>query len=440
MTQQFDSDQLLSQLAGETQTAVGKLEIRNRDQTDFAARFNELEQQMDEATKVRDARERDLRMKVLSADLEELRKDAAQEERDLGQAVFGLNAVLESMGSEYMNLNQPSREEQALIDEAEAQLKEAQAKLEAANKRRFFKERAVADAEADFKAAEARLQEATAEVRRKARQRLMSADMEASLQEFMLRVEKTIAIMERRKEEIDKQLRNVTAKKESAFKVKEEAARALERLDQELTEAEAKLLAEEDALESLVNGTSEHAQQTERISRLRAAVEDLRGRRNTAFVLFQSKEKFASELEVHERTQMKLRDNQRMWITALRSDTEERVVTFRSRLEAMKAMADQDIAKQLDDLGAEADQRNVEYMARAGAVSDEIRMRRMEKHPQRIADIANARAAQAEAISRIRERELKLIEQFKTQYGIDPTRSSFFSYPEGAGAEAGETF
>ena len=439
--QSLASDQLLSQLTGETQTAVSKLETRNRDQTDFAARFSELEQQMDDAAKVRDTRERDLRMKVLSADLEELRKDATQEEKDLGQAVFGLNAVLESMGSEYMNLNQPSHEEQTILDEAETQLKEAQEKMESANKRRFFKDRAIDSAEEDLKTAEARLQEAKSEVQRRARQRLMSADMEASLQEFMLRVEKTIAIMERRKEEIEKQLRNVSAKKESAFKVKEGAARALEKLDQELNDAEAKLRAEEDALESLVNGTSEHAQQTEKISELRTAVEELRGRRNTAFVLFQSKEKFASELEVHERTQMKLRDNQRMWITALRSDTEERVVTFRSRLEAMKAMADQDIAKQLDDLGAEADQRNVEYMARAGAVSDEIRMRRMEKHPQRIADIANARAAQAEAISRIRERELKLIEQFKSQYGIDPTRSSFFSYPgEEAGAEAGETF
>ncbi len=441
MTQSLGSDQLLSQLTGETQTAVSKLETRNRDQTDFSARFSELEQQMDEAAKVRDTRERDLRMKVLTADLEELRKDATQEEKDLGQAVFGLNAVLESMGSEYLNLNQPSREEQAILDEAESQLKEAQEKMESAQKRRFFKERAIADAEEDLQTAEARLQEAKSETKRQARQRLMSADMEASLQEFMLRVEKTIAIMERRKEEIDKQLRNVSAKKASAFKVKEEAARALEKLDQSLNDAEAKLRAEEDALESLVNGTSEHAQQTEKISQLRTAVEELRGRRNTAFVLFQSKEKFASELEVHERTQMKLRDNQRMWITALRSDTEERVVTFRSRLEAMKAMADQDIAKQLDDLGAEADQRNVEYMARAGAVSDEIRMRRMEKHPQRIADIANARAAQAEAISRIRERELKLIEQFKSQYGIDPTKSSFFSYPgDEAGAEAGETF
>lgn len=424
----LDADQLLQQLTGETDQAVEHLRTRAQDNSDLEVRIDEIEQQMDDAAKLRDKQERDLRMKVLSADLESLRNDAEQEERDLAQAVFGLNTMLESMGAEYTKLNQPSAAELTMISRAEKQVSDTKDRLAAAQRRRFFKGRAVADAEDDLKRAQQALKDAQIEAKRKSRQRLMSANMEASLQDFMLRVEKTLQLMEQRKAEIEKQLRNITAKKLQAFNVKEQAASALETLDQKLNEAEAQLQAEEAQLDTLVNGTQEHAQATEKISQLRTSVEDLRGRRNTAFVLFQSKEKFASELEVHERTQMKLRDNQRMWITALRSDTEERVVTFRSRLEAMKAMADQDIAKQLDDMGADIDQKNVEYMARAGAVSDNIRMDRMEKHPQRIADIANARAAQAEAIQRIRERELKLIEQFKEQYGIDPTKSSFFTY------------
>jgi hypothetical protein len=432
----FDSDQLLQQLSGDTQQAVDKLSSRNQDKQEVEQRFADIEQQMDEAATIDNKSERDLRMKVLEADLEVLRKDAAQEEKDLAQAVFGLNAMLERMGKEYANLNQPSPEGQALVAEAEADLKEDQEKLARAQTRRFFKQRAVADAAEEIQESEENLEEVRVKVQQQARARLMQADIELSLQEFMLRVEKTIGIMENRKSQIEAQLQNVTLKKQQAFKVKEQSARVLEDLDQKLNDAEARLKTEEETLNSFVNGTQEHAAQTQKISDSRAAVEDLRGKRNTAFVLFQSKEKFAAELEVHERTQMKLRDNQRMWITALRSDTEERVVTFRSRLEAMKAMADQDIAKQLDDLGAEVDQKNVEYMARAGAVSDELRMKRMEKHPQRIADIAAARAAQAEAIQRIRERELVMIQQFKEQYGIDPTASSFFHY-EGEGE--GET-
>jgi hypothetical protein len=434
----FDSDQLLQQLTGDTEQAVEKLAGRSQDKQDVEQRFSDIEKQMEEAAKIKDKSQRDVRMKVLEADLEVLRKDADQEEKDLAQAVFGLNAMLERMGKEYSNLNQPSPEGQADIAEAEAEVKEDEAKLIRAQSAWFFKERAIARAQEEIEESKQQLEDVKVQVQREARQRLMQADIETSLQEFMVRVEKTIIIMESRKTQIEAQLRGVTMKKQQAFQVKEQAARALEQLDQQLNDAEARLKEEEEMLSSLVNGTQEHAAQTQKISDSRAAVEDLRGKRNTAFVLFQSKEKFASELEVHERTQMKLRDNQRMWITALRSDTEERVVTFRSRLEAMKAMADQDIAKQLDDLGAEVDQRNVEYMARAGAVSDELRMKRMEKHPQRIADIAAARAAQAEAIQRIRERELVMIQQFKEQYGIDPTASSFFHYEgEGAGNAKG---
>jgi DNA repair exonuclease SbcCD ATPase subunit len=428
----FDSDQLLQQLTGDTQQAVDKLSSRSQDKQDVEQRFADIEKQMDEAAKIGNKSDRDVRMKVLEADLEVLRKDAAQEEKDLAQAVFGLNAMLEAMGKEYANLGGVPPEGQELIAEAEEDLKEDQEKLAKAQNRRFFKQRAIADAQEEIQESQENLEEVKVRVNQQARQRLMQADIEMSLQEFMLRVEKTIGIMEERKGKIEAQLQGVTLKKQQAFKVKEQAARALEELDQKLNDAEARLQGEEENLNSLVNGTQEHAAQTQKISTLRAEVEDLRGKRNTAFVLFQSKEKFAAELEVHERTQMKLRDNQRMWITALRSDTEERVVTFRSRLEAMKAMADQDIAKQLDDLGAEVDQHNVEYMARAGAVSDELRMKRMEKHPQRIADIAAVRAAQAESIQRIRERELVLIQQFKEQYGIDPTASSFFHYEDSA--------
>jgi cytidylate kinase len=130
-----------------------------------------------------------------------------------------------------------------------------------------------------------------------------------------------------------------------------------------------------------------------------------------------------------------------MWITSLRSDTEERVVTFRSRLEAQKAVSDQDVARNLDDLGAEVDQRNLEFMAAAGAASDRLRMQKIEKHPKRLQDVAAVQAAQAEAVAEVRQREQKMIQHFKEKYGIDPTESSFFHYTDapGGGAPGGPT-
>ena len=125
----FDSDQLLQQLTGDTEQAVDKLSDRSQEKADVELRFSEIEKQMDEAAKIKDKNQRDIRMKVLEADLEVLRKDADQEEKDLAQAVFGLNAMLERMGKEYANLNQPDAEGQAEISEAEAELKEDEEQL-----------------------------------------------------------------------------------------------------------------------------------------------------------------------------------------------------------------------------------------------------------------------------------------------------------------------
>ena len=425
-----DRSDLFSRLIHDTDTSIASLDSKAKIVT--SEQLDAFKQKFEEAEQIKDEKERDARMKVLEADFSKLRKAAREEEADLANAVLGLNAIIESLGGEYSDLQRMSQDEEELVRKAEEKLEDAKGKLgKAKGKWKFLgRDRSVAKAKAEIKAVEQELEEAVAEAKKRARKRLMKHNMEQSLQEFMYKVEKTIAIIEQRVEDIKAQLSSVSARKDEAFKVKEESAKALEKLDNDLNGLESELSREEELLETFVNGTPEHAQQSQKISDLRAEVESVRGRRNNAFVLFQSKEKFAAELEIHERTQMKLRDNHRMWITSLRSDTEERVVTFKSRLEAMKAMADQEVAKQLDDIGAAIDQSNVEYMAASGYASDRARMEKIEKQPERVAKIAKVQAAQAEAIQKIRLREKKAIEDFKEMYGIDPTESSFFHYEE----------
>ncbi len=397
--------------------------------------FDSLAEKFETASEIKDEQERNIRMQVLEAESRKLREAQRQETDDLAHAIFGLNAILEQMGSEYANLQQDTSEGKKLIEAAQNNLKNAEfGLLEAQQKWNIFgrRERAVVQAEKDIEQAKKRLEEAGKEAKRLSRQALLTADMEQSLQDFNYKVEKTVQIMERRLDEIKGQVEAVSTRKSAAFQAKEKAAADLEKYDQELNEAEAGLAREEELVDTFVNGTVEHSQQVEKVSDLRAKVEDLRGKRNTAFTLFQSKEKFAAELEIHERTQMKLRDNQIMWITALNSDTEERVITFRSRLEAMKASSDQEAAKKYDDVGAAIDQNNAEYMAQAGVASDRLRMEKVEKHGDRMADMAEASGAQAEAIAKVRMQEAKALEEFRNKYGIDPTKSSFFSYPDEA--------
>ena len=260
------------------------------------------------------------------------------------------------------------------------------------------------------------------------RDRLMHADIEASLQTFMNMVSKTIEIMEVRTKAIIEQVNAVSTRKAQAFEVKTRAAQALEQLDTELKQSEENLRTEEEVLPTLINGSPEHSTQTQTISNLRVQVEDLRGRRNTALVLFQSKERFAAELEIHEKSQMKLRDNQRAWITVLKSDTEERVVTFKSRLEAMKAMADQDVAKNLTSAGVEMDFRNVKFMAEVGVASDRSAAEMIESQPGIIERLLGIGAAQAEGTAEFRHRLEVQIDLFRKTYGIDPSNASFFKY------------
>jgi hypothetical protein len=391
----------------------------------------DIQKKYEEALTIKSEDKRQLALKVLNADLEQIRAEVAKEQEDLAQAVFGLNAMLENMGGEYAHLMELTSEEQALVTTAQMELQGAKTeRTEAEGKWSWFgiRDRAIARADERLVSANQGMEDAQVESKKRARARLLSANMEDSLQEFMLRVQKTIQIMTIRKEQIEAQLKNVAARKVAAEKEKFAAAGKIEALDKKLNSKEVDLKEEEEALQSLTNGSPEYATQESKISKLRAEVEEVRGDRNEAFVLYQSKEKFAEELGIHEITQMKLRDNQRMWIASLKSDTEERVVTFRSRLEAMKAASDQEVAKKLDALGQAADINNARYMATVGSASDNIRIEKVKKHAGNLREVVQARAAQAEAIQNIRAQEADLLRQFKERWGIDPMDTSFFRY------------
>jgi len=300
-----------------------------------------------------------------------------------------------------------------------------------------LRDRAIEAAKQAIESANQRIVDAKAEVKQMVRQRLLHADIESSLQTFMKMVYDTVEIMRKRMEAINQQVTVVGQRKKAAFDIKEKAAQALEILDKQLGDGEVSLSNEEEVLASLTNGSPEYATQTTKISALRAQVEEIRGRRNTALVLYQSKERFAKELEIHEKAQIKLRDNQRAWITLLNSDTEERVITFKSKLEAMKAMSDQDIAVNLTGVGVQIDQTNAAYMAGVGAASDSYAMEMLEGQPDRVRRLAEIQAAQAEASAKIRDRFAVVLKEFRESYGIDPLDDSFFTFSQTDGGTAG---
>ena len=417
----------------EHEKAVSRIDARTSDGQDIGTQMDQVQKEIEEVAKIKDEQRRAVRMRVLTTNLEQLRADASKEEEDLAKAVFGLNAIIEKLGAAYNKMGELNSEEKQLIQLAETRLADAKRELEEAGQKWFFKAAAITATKSEVERAELAVSDSKSEANSRARKRLLSASFEESLQELQLRTSKAIKILEGRRAELENQLNVVGIRKITAFQVKEEAAQALNNLDQQLNDKEAELKNEEERLPGLENGSPEHAAQTAKISALKKAVEDLRGKRNAALVLFQSKEKFSKELETHEQVHQRLKDNVVMWITSLRSDTEERVVTFRSRLEAQKGLSDVNVAQELDKVTSAVDQRNLEFMVAAAGAADRLRMEKLEKHPERIKDVEAAKAAFAENIALIRKREEAMVEYFRKNYGIDPTESSFFHYTNDGG-------
>ncbi len=418
---------LLQNLTGDTDAAVDRL--TSSVGVSLIEQVNQLETQFTEAGKL-EGPQRDTRMQVLQATFAQVRAGFASDEKDLAQVVFGINALFEQLGEEYSKLQEPSAEEQAVMARAKEVLEAARAAAQSpsgglfglfAKSNKAKADQALAEAEVAFKVAEK-------EVARKVRDRLMTASFEHSLQEYMLRVRKVIDLMRQRQKITEGEVKAVATRRAEAAKLQQAAAEALERIEAELQSAEQAQFAKEEEIKGLLNGSTERTVAETQLADLKAQTENLRGNRNIAMGVFQSKERFASELQVHEQAQIKLRDNQRLWIAVLQSDTEERVVTIKSRLEAQKALADQDVASELNAAGREIDKRNTLRMAEIGVASDNHALAMMESSPEALRQLEEIRAAQVEAQGKVRDRYQDLVEEFRNRYGIDPTQTSLSRY------------
>ena len=433
------SDDILAELTGETQSAIARL---GQVEENPLEKLQEVSAQMDEAAKMTDEKARSSRLKILEATFDTVNQTLENQTGDYAKAILGLQGLFVSFGKEYQDLQKPTASELAITANAESRLAAARQDLsDAGQKWNIFgaRDRAIENANAEIAAAETGITEAKSRVAEMVRNRLMTADIDSSLQTLMRMVSEIVTIMEARKKAVEQQVKEVSVAKDSAFNVKERAAQALQKLDEELKISESSLQAEEEALTGLSNGSPEYAAQTTKISRLREEVESLRGRRNAALVLYQSKEKFAMQLEVHLKTQIKLRDNQLAWITLLKSDTEGRVVTFKSFLEAMKARADQDIAENINTVGVEMDRSTTEGMAMIASASDKAAMKMVEGQPERVKALHAIMSAQAEASAAIRDRMGVAIEDFRRLYGINPLDASFFHYANNQLGGSGES-
>ena len=404
-----ETSEFLKRLTAETETGDAEL----------AARFERMETQIKSAEKIADTQQRDLALEIIKADMDSLLAASAREEADLAMAVNDIDMLAEQIGSDFEKLQQLNPDEQALITEAEANLASAEA--------------AWFNRDTRIETATELLAEAKLEAAKRMRKRLMSARFEESTAVFKRRANETIVILGKRKDRIAIQLTNVRARKGAAFQIYEEAAKTVTSLETKAHTASTDLGTAELELKGLESGTSEYARQEKKVSALKEQLVQLEGQINIATSVRQSKERFSKSLGVHEVTQLKLQSNIGTWIATLKADMEERIVEIESRLEAAKAMNDQDYASHIDKVGAKLDQDNVEFMAKAGRVSDQLMLERMEAQPERMRHLNEVVIAQAKAHIDATNRLQALREQAIKQYGIDPLEGSFLPNQGAAG-------
>lgn len=426
-TQQQTTESFMKQLEADTLSLLTGVEVKQTGQS-MDKDMDEMEKGIQEAMTQKEERLKLAKMQIIEANITKLHAAVASEEKDLALAMVGLKELMEQIGLDYTDLTQQSDEEKAIVTVAESAVRQAEIEVEKAGQAWIMRTKKVAQAQLNLQNAKNGLEKAKTEANRLARLRLMNATLDKSLQHYITQVGRVVEIMTNRQKVIESQLVKVSQRRQQALKMKQEAATKMEELDKQLTLLEQQLKLGEDELAGLINGSPQHVAKESEVSTLRNQVEEVRGNRNTAFAIYNSKERFAAELQIHENAQRKLRDNQRIWIAVLKSDTQERLITFSSRLEAMKGMSDQQVAQGMDKIGTEVDGRNAEMLAFIGATSDKIRMEMFEDQPERVKRILNSLNAQAEAISQMREREQKAIEAYRERYGIDPKAASFFDY------------
>lgn len=431
-----DSAAILNRLLHGTQQSMASLEEKAKRNTELDQQMVKFEREFDEASKIENEAERSIRLRVLESNFEELSKIRDKDRGDFAKAVFAVTSLVEKAGIEFFrNLDEFTSQEKRPIEAGERELAAARVARGEADRKWLFKADAIADAERRIQKAEQQVKEVQRNATLARRERLLNADLEANLNEYRRMVRQVLDILKQERDKVDLEFQAVMGRKERAFQLKEQAAKGLEGLEAELQVAEADIMREEEHLRSLAANSEAHSAQDAKVSELRRKWQEITGRRNAVLAFFQSKERYAKILEIHERTHLIVRDTMDLMITSLNADAEEQEITFRSTLQAKKAEANVEVGKFLDDVGIEAEERHTTYMAQLAVSSSKMVLGKIKKHPQHLAKIVEAGAALAEHGALVRREWQEIIKEFREQYGFDPEASSIFHYAGGGEGE-----
>ncbi|MCI5159881.1 MAG: hypothetical protein D3906_15940, partial [Candidatus Electrothrix sp. AUS1_2] len=251
---------------------------------DVAAKLAELDREHEEISKISDEKERAKREEILASKINTIREAIRTDEKDMAKAVYGMKVLIDGMDKEFQSLVEDSEEEKKLVNDAQTAFAQAKKVLEEAEAYKGFlglgwgRESKLQAAQESVQNAEHLLVNSKRKAETMKRERLMSADIEQTLNIIQVMGQKTIDIMSERTSSIRNQLEAIKARKERAFEIKNEASERAAKLLKVVEQLEGELQNEELAVDSFETGSAEHTGQLAKVSKLRSTLQEERGR------------------------------------------------------------------------------------------------------------------------------------------------------------------
>lgn len=337
------------------------------------------------------------RKRIHEANFETFGASVQQVDQDLTGVVESLEKVLASINIEYASLQKPTREQESRLQRAKQEIEEAQQALGVAKTAWFRKKSRVAKAEATINEATQRLSLMEEQVKKEVRGRLANTTMNERLDLFQTTGIKAEELMKKGIIETEEKLATVARYRQQIQKILEQASAAREKLSKEIDAKKPLLETEISKLDSMISGSQDQVTQKNKVEDLRAELTDLTGRYNAAQAILEDKmvsqERF---VKIQEALQKQLAAH-KIHRGILRSQMEDRAVSFNSSLAIMRNAANEQGAKKIHDAGIEIDNRLDIVVSEATVSSDKVIDEVFEAFEKRMRNLYAIKGATKEA-------------------------------------------
>ena len=367
------------------------------------------------------------RQKILNATLDDVVDMAEKDRTTLLDAIKDLTDYQDEVGIMFEGFSSLNKDEQKIIDDAQKALERARIELEDAQNKPdtwwnnlLGRKSRIKRELVEFAEAEKTRAAADNKAKAKFQQRIETADVQTLLNELSFKSQAAVKRLKDREIEIKEVEENLQTAIVEASKNHTKALEKKAEVENKLEAHYALLKQARQALEEVADKQStEYSEALAKVTKLEQQVEELEGLKNAYTTLAASKDSFVHKHNLTIKVLTSLRSNLQTHRAKLKSDTDERLKYYDGYVVALKARTDQEFAAILEHLGVKTDEHIGETLASMHTASAKARQEMMDNIPVHEKVMQGVYGSYAEALQEIREKDIKIQQNFADRYGID---------------------